>query len=118
MLTPVGVSGSQSGMSRLTTEYVYWPFQGDNAIFTEADAQVSFRSSGDIKPGEEDWFEASIIEYPDDATLLAVRALIGPKNGGVDLTPDTAESVNYYVWVKIITSNEEIVRRAGTLMIR
>lgn len=114
-LQEVGGTETTSGISRLTTEYLFWLVDSDEDFSTDA-AQVAFMAGTDIKPAVNDWNPADIVPNPDNAAQTSVRLLVGPA-GGIDLTPETSNTV-YSVWIKITTASETFVRRAGTLLVR
>lgn len=114
-LQEVGGTESTSGISRLTTEYLFWLIDSDEDFTTDT-AEVAFMAGSDIKPATEDWNAASIVPNPDNETQLSVRLLVGP-SGGVDLTP-VENNTTYSVWIRITTASETFVRRAGTLLVR
>ena len=115
-LETVGGTSPQDGISRLTTEYIYWKIVSDEN-FSSADAYVAFKEESGDKPSEQDWEAAEILEHPDDPENDAIRVLVGA-DGGVDLTPETASPQTYRVWLRIDTLEENIVRSAGTLKVR
>jgi len=114
----VGGKISKEGMSRLTTEYVYWPIVTDTTIDESVTAELAFVDDSKIKPSTGDWTGAEIVVNPDDVQQNALRLLIGPEGGDKDLTPSTQGDMVYHVWVRISSGEERIVRRAGTLKIR
>lgn len=116
-LEVVGGFEAKDGISRLTTEYLYWPLTTDDD-FSAATASAAFLETNTSKPGSADWVTAEVVTNPDDVTSQAVRLLVGPELTGYDLTPATSDTLTYYVWVKLATSTEVIVRRAGTLQVR
>lgn len=115
-LEVVGGTEEKSGISRLTTEYLYWPIVSDDDL-SGAVASVAFKT-GTGKPAAGEFETAAVVPNPDDGTQDAVRCLVGPELTGVDLTPDTADSTTYRVWVKLETGSENIVRLAGNLVVR
>lgn len=114
-LQNIGGSTEKSGISRLTTEYIYWNITSE-ADLGSASAQVAFTTEG--KPAGGDWNSAEIVSTPGASEQNSVRILVGPDYDGVDLDPTTTEPQTYDVWVKIDTGSEAIVRRAGTLKVR
>lgn len=114
-LEEIGGTETTSGISRLTTEYLFWLIESDED-FTNDTGSVAFMAGSDVKPTVTDWNPADIVPNPDDPAQLSVRLLVGP-DGGVDLTPETSNTV-YSVWVKVVTASETFVRRAGTLLVR
>lgn len=116
-LQVVGGTTPKSGISRLTTEFLYWTLT-TSIDLSDANAEIAFIDDEQTKPSSQDWYVADIMPTPGDEDTPAVRILVGPENGDADLTPPTSEQVVYYVWVKIIKDVETIVRRAGTLLVR
>lgn len=116
-LEEIGGVEATSGISRLTTEYLYWHITSDDDFSLDT-AEVAFMPSNTTKPAEIDWNPATIVANPDDATQDSVRLLVGPDTGGIDLSPETSSAVTYSVWVRITTASERFVRRAGTLLVR
>lgn len=117
-LETVGGPVSKTGMSRLTTEHVYFPITTDDDL-TGFTVSLAFKDqSTALKPEIADWVVGTLVASPDDPVVQTIRILIGPDLTGHNLTPPTAESVTYAVWVKIETGSEIIVRPAGTLAIR
>jgi hypothetical protein len=115
-LQQVGGTEQKSGVSRLTSEYLYWIITSDDD-FSAATAEVAFLpNSADTKPEVGDWSVADIVANPDNSEQSAVRLLVGPN--GKDLTPQTTGPVTYRVWIKIDTQSEQFVRSAGTLLVR
>lgn len=114
-LQEVGGTEVTSGISRLTTEYLYWLITSDED-FSADTAEVAFMESNTVKPGIGDWNAADIVPNPDVPTQDSVRLLVGP-SGGVDLTPPQDNTI-YSVWIRITTVSETFVRRAGTLLVR
>ena len=115
-LKVIGGTEEKSGISRLTTEYIYWPIISDDD-FLGTTASVAFKT-GTGKPAPGDFNSAEVVPNPDDPTGQAVRCLVGPELTGVDLSPATAEPATYRVWVRLATGSENIVRLAGNLVVR
>lgn len=115
-LQQIGGVEAKSGISRLTTEYLYWRIDTEDD-FSNDTASVAFLPDAEGKPDAGDWSIAEIVVDPDDATYSAVRLLVGP-DGGENLTPVDTNSVTYRVWIKIETGTETFVRTAGTLLVR
>lgn len=115
-LEEIGGVETTSGISRLTTEYLYWHLTSDND-FSGDTASVAFMASGSTKPGGSDWTVADIVPNPDDSAQDSVRLLVGP-DGEKDLTPGGDSATTYNVWIKLTTVSETFVRRAGTLLVR
>lgn len=106
-------------MLRLTTEYVWWQVESPDDL-SDVEVEVAFTKDPTEFPEEEDWEEAELIppedeEFGDDESWW-VKKLIGPE-GGVDLTPEDIDSVDYQTWVKIIDSPEVPVRKPGVITI-
>jgi hypothetical protein len=126
-LENIGGTEATSGISRKTTEYLYW-------VFTEAPdlagttTYVAFVEGQNDKPegiaastpaalGE--WITAPVVENPDNAAQDALRLLVGPGPGAdITLTPGGTTPVTYRVWARIDIGDEQIVRRMGTLTVR
>ena len=115
-LETVGGASPQDGISRLTTEYIYWKIVSDTD-FVGAAVYVAFKEESGDKPSEQDWNSGDLLEHPDDPESDAIRILVGP-DGGVDLTPETSAPKTYRVWLRIDTQEENIIRSAGTLKVR
>jgi len=115
-LEEIGGVESTSGISRLTTEYLYWHITSDSS-FSAATAEVAFMPQNTTKPQEVDWNTATMTTNPDNVSQESIQLLVGPQ-GGVDLTPGTENAVTYSVWVRLTTGTERFVRRAGTLLVR
>lgn len=107
------------GISRLSTEYLYWPIVSDED-FSDANAYVAFVVGDEHpEPVESPWVPASIVENPDDAEQQAVELLVGPD--GEDLSPADQNMVVYRVWVRLdtgIETQQDFVRQAGRLAVR
>ena len=112
-LEQVGGTEARSGISRLTTEYIYWPIlSGDGLDGTNT--SIGF-AAGQGEPTI--WNPAEVVPNPDDPAQNVIRLLVGP-DGGVDLSPDEGQSKTHRVWVKINFGAESIVRFIGTLVVR
>lgn len=115
-LEEIGGAEPTSGISRLTTEYLYWHMTTEQD-FSGDTAEVAFMPQSTTKPGVSDWTAADIVTNPDDGAQNSVRLLVGP-GGAKDLTPVGDTAVTYSVWIRITTVSETFVRRAGTLLVR
>lgn len=62
-------------------------------------------------PGPGDWHNGSWDTVAPNT--YNAQVLVGPKNGGVSL----AKGVEYYVWIHIADTPEDIVRRVDVLQI-
>jgi len=113
----VGGTLTTEGVSRLTTEHIYFPVTTSDSL-TGYSTFVAFMDSVDLRPTLSDWNPSSVVNNPDDVSNQAIRILIGPELSGVDLTPITSAEKTYHVFVKIETPNESIIRRAGVLKVR
>lgn len=116
-LETVGGPVSTEGLSRLTTEHIYFPITTVESL-AGVTASVAFITTQDGEPLPADWVAASIVNLPySDPVTEAVRILVGPDLTGHDLTPASAADQIYYCWVKLETGSEIIVRTAGTLTV-
>jgi hypothetical protein len=99
-------------LSTLTTEYVRVPVaaEEDGATVdpTAATVEMAFPAE-DVDPVEADWQDASweTVTTSSPDTYLA-RVLVG--TGDLDLAAG-----NYDVWVRITSSPETVVRKAGRI---
>ena len=102
-------------MSRLTREYVFWPVETQDDLSTST-VEVAFKDNAVDKPEEVDWEDATLVE--DGSGNWRVRALVGPDHvDSIDLTPPTADFIDYESWVRLTDNPERIVRRTGVVTI-
>lgn len=137
-LEQVGGIKSKTGISRLTTEYLYWHIDSDYdfssalahiafventrnsmpSLYKEPAVEESGEESGESGEESDQWYEASIVQRPDGEDGWSVQALIGPA-GGIDLSPDGENPLVYKVWIRLETNDgQAFVRLAGSLAVR
>lgn len=116
-LEEIGGVETTSGISRLTTEFLFWHITSETD-FSAATPEVAFMVNNTTKPTELDWNAATMVKNPDNIAQDSIRLLVGPGVGGVDLTPADTNAVTYSVWIRLTTVDEKFVRRAGTLLVR
>lgn len=117
-LQQVGGTEEKTGISRLTTEYLYWIIESSNSFTEPADTPyIAFIDADGGKPQTSDWNQASFETSPDDPEKLSIRLLVGPE-GGKDLTPTGSLPLTYKVWARIDTASENFVRLVGNLTVR
>ena len=106
---------------RESTVYVRWPLSIEYGAEDGSDIQelhVAAKNDPDIRPNSEEWQEAKLIQ-PEDEGLgrgsLDLAILLGPATDAerpADLTHDGEG--DYQLWIKLNTTDESIVERAGT----
>jgi hypothetical protein len=116
-LQVVGGAAAKTGISRLTTEYLYFGILSNNN-FDGATVEVAFKVAGSGKPQSADWTQAEIVPTPGNASQNSIRVFVGPDGGGVDLTPSGDSEANYEIYARISRGAERIVRPLGTLRVR
>jgi hypothetical protein len=116
-LQVVGGATTKTGISRLTTEYLYFGITSNNDM-TNATAEVAFKVAGVGKPEASDWYPAEVVQTPGSLTQNSLRILVGPDGSAVNLTPPTSSEATYDVWARISRGVERIVRPMGTLKVR
>jgi hypothetical protein len=118
-LQVVGGPAAKSGMSRLTTEHIYFPIKTDQSL-DGVSVSLAFLPSSEAKPATEDWVSSDLVDTPGAPTdtPMSIRLLVGPELSAHTLTPASPSGQTYHCWAKLTTGSEVVVRRAGTLMIR
>jgi hypothetical protein len=104
-------------MSRLTREFVDFPFTTPDDMLEAQGAEAAFMDPG-VRPGPTDWKPAEIVKDVLVTDKWYVRILVGPGlPQSVDLTPTGETPKDYQAWTAVNDNPERVVRRPGIVTI-